>query len=60
MQESGEIVLSRVVVPQTIIVHDGAPDQCLRKKITMWHTGISIKNVVSEDLCDLAAQHNRR
>lgn len=25
VQESGEIVLSRVVVPQTIIVHDGVP-----------------------------------
>ena len=23
--ESGEIVLSRVVVPQTIVVHDGVP-----------------------------------
>ena len=33
-------MLSRVVVPQTIVVHDGAPTDSLRKKVTMWHTGI--------------------
>ena len=26
MDETGEIVLSRVVVPEFVVVHDGAPD----------------------------------
>lgn len=42
VQESGEIVLSRVVVPQTIVVHDGVPTMP-PQKITMWHTGIISK-----------------
>ena len=29
--ESGEIVLSRVVVPQTIVVHDGVPTDATAK-----------------------------
>ena len=31
VQESGEIVLSRVVVPQTIVVHDGVPTNASAK-----------------------------
>lgn len=59
VQESGEIVLSRVVVPQTIVVHDGVPTNA-SAKITMWHTGIISKRGVERDLRDLAAQHDRR
>lgn len=31
--ETGEIVLSRVVIPETVIVHDGPPDGCQRAEL---------------------------
>ncbi len=34
VNESGEIVLSRVVIPQTIVVHDGVPTDSTAKTIT--------------------------
>lgn len=45
VNESGEIVLSRVVVPQTVVVHDGVPTDSTAKDyyvpyrdyIKMWH-----------------------
>ena len=56
VQESGEIVLSRVVVPQTIVVHDGVPTNASAKDYYVSYRDY-IKNVgVERDLRDLAAQ----
>ena len=47
--ESGEIVLSRVVVPQTIIVHDGLPSNASAKNYYVPYRDY-IKNVASSEI----------
>ena len=47
--ESGEIVLSRVVVPQTIIVHDGVPTDSTAKNYYVPYRDY-IKNVASSEI----------
>ncbi len=47
--ESGEIVLSRVVVPQTIVVHDGVPSDATAKNYYV-HYRNYIKNVASSEI----------
>lgn len=49
MQESGEIVLSRVVVPQTIVVHDGVPTNASAKDYYVAYRDY-IKNVASSEI----------
>ena len=49
VQESGEIVLSRVVVPQTIVVHDGAPTNASAKDYYVAYRDY-IKNVASSEI----------
>ena len=48
-QESGEIVLSRVVVPQTIVVHDGVPTNASAKDYYVSYRDY-IKNVASSEI----------
>lgn len=47
--ESGEIVLSRVVVPQTIVVHDGVPTDSTAKNYYVPYRDY-IKNVASSEI----------
>ena len=47
--ESGEIVLSRVVVPQTVVVHDGAPTDRTAKDYYVPYRDYS-KNVASSEI----------
>lgn len=47
--ESGEIVLSRVVVPQTIVVHDGVPTDASAKNYYVPYRDY-IKNVASSEI----------
>lgn len=47
--ESGEIVLSRVVVPQTIVVHDGLPSNASAKNYYVPYRDY-IKNVASSEI----------
>lgn len=47
--ESGEIVLSRVVVPQTVVVHDGAPTDSSAKNYYVPYRDY-IKNVASSEI----------
>lgn len=47
--ESGEIVLSRVVVPQTVIVHDGVPTDASAKDYYVPYRDY-IKNVASSEI----------
>ncbi|MBS5603440.1 peptidoglycan-binding protein [Clostridium sp. AF18-27] len=47
--ESGEIVLSRVVVPQTVVVHDGAPTDRTAKDYYVPYRDY-IKNVASSEI----------
>ena len=49
MDESGEIVLSRVVVPETVVVHDGAPSDSTAKDYYVNYTDY-IKNVASSEI----------
>ncbi len=49
MDESGEIVLSRVVVPETIIVHDGSPSDNTAKDYYVPYRDY-IKNVASSEI----------
>ncbi len=49
MGESGEIVLSRVVVPQTIVVHDGVPTDSTAKNYYVPYRDY-IKNVASSEI----------
>lgn len=49
IRESGEIVLSRVVVPETIIVHDGTPSDNTAKDYYVKFTDY-IKNVASSEI----------
>ena len=49
MNETGEIVLSRVVVPETIIVHDGSPSDSTAKNYYVPYTDY-IKNVASSEI----------
>ncbi len=49
MNETGEIVLSRVVVPETIIVHDGSPSDSTAKDYYVSYTDY-IKNVASSEI----------
>lgn len=49
VNESGEIVLSRVVVPQTIVVHDGAPTDTTAKDYYVPYRDY-IKNVASSEI----------
>lgn len=49
MDESGEIVLSRVVVPQTIVVHDGVPTNSSAKDYYVPYRDY-IKNVASSEI----------
>ena len=48
IEETGEIVLSRVVIPETIVVHDGTPDQAARNFYVPYRD--YIKNVVSSEI----------
>ena len=47
--ESGEIVLSRVVVPQTVVVHDGTPTDSTAKDYYVPYRDY-IKNVASSEI----------
>ena len=49
IQDSGEIVLSRVVVPETIIVHDGSPSDNTAKDYYVSYKDY-IKNVASSEI----------
>lgn len=49
MDETGEIVLSRVVVPETVIVHNGAPSDTTAKNYYVSYTDY-IKNVASSEI----------
>lgn len=49
VSESGEIVLSRVVVPQTVIVHDGVPTDASAKNYYVPYRDY-IKNVASSEI----------
>ena len=49
VNESGEIVLSRVVVPQTIVVHDGVPSDASAKNYYVPYRDY-IKNVASSEI----------
>ena len=49
VNESGEIVLSRVVVPETIVVHDGAPSDSTARNYYVSYTDY-IKNVASSGI----------
>ncbi len=49
LQESGEIVLSRVVVPQTVVVHDGTPGDSTAKNYYVPYRDY-IKNVASSEI----------
>lgn len=49
VNESGEIVLSRVVVPQTIVVHDGVPTDASAKNYYVPYRDY-IKNVASSEI----------
>lgn len=49
MDESGEIVLSRVVIPEYVIVHDGIPQDSTAKNYYVRYTDY-IKNVVSSEI----------
>jgi hypothetical protein len=49
IDESGEIVLSRVVIPEYIIVHDGVPKDSSVKNYYVRYTDY-IKNVVSSEI----------
>lgn len=49
MNESGEIVLSRVVIPEYIVVHDGVPQDSSAPNYYVRYTDY-IKNVVSSEI----------
>ena len=49
MNESGEIVLSRVVIPEYVIVHDGVPDDSSAPNYYVKYRDY-IKNVVSSEI----------
>lgn len=49
MNESGEIVLSRVVVPEFVVVHDGVPDDTSAPNYYVRYRDY-IKNVVSSEI----------
>jgi len=49
VSESGEIVLSRVVVPETVIVHDGVPSDSTARNYYVPY-GDYIKNVASSEI----------
>ena len=49
LAESGEIVLSRVVVPQTVVVHDGVPTNAAAKNYYVPYRDY-IKNVASSEI----------
>lgn len=49
IDESGEIVLSRVVIPEYVIVHDGVPQDRTAKNYYVRYTDY-IKNVVSSEI----------
>lgn len=49
MNESGEIVLSRIVVPQTVVVHDGVPTDASAKDYYVPYRDY-IKNVASSEI----------
>ena len=49
MDESGEIVLSRVVIPEYVIVHDGVPQDHTAQNYYVRYTDY-IKNVVSSEI----------
>lgn len=49
VDESGEIVLSRVVIPEYIVVHDGVPQDRTAKNHYVRYTDY-IKNVVSSEI----------
>lgn len=49
VNESGEIVLSRVVIPQTIVVHDGAPTDSTAANYFVPYLDY-IKNVASSEI----------
>lgn len=49
MDESGEIVLSRVVVPEYVIVHDGVPDDSAASNYYVKYRDY-IKNVASSEI----------
>ena len=49
MDESGEIVLSRVVIPEFVVVHDGVPDDYTARNYYVRYRDY-IKNVVSSEI----------
>lgn len=58
MNETGEIVLSRVVIPEYVIVHDGVPEDPTARNYWVRYKDY-IKNVASSrDLFHLAGECN--
>ena len=49
MDESGEIVLSRVVIPEFIVVHDGSPEDSTANDYYVRYRDY-IKNVASSEI----------
>ena len=49
MDETGEIVLSRVVIPEFVIVHDGVPSDSTAPNYYVRYTDY-IKNVASSEI----------
>lgn len=49
VNETGEIVLSRVVVPETVVVHDGAPGDATASNYYVRYTDY-VKNVASSEI----------
>lgn len=49
LEETGEIVLSRVVVPEYVVVHDGAPDDSTARDYYVTYKDY-IKNVASSEI----------
>ena len=59
VNETGEIVLSRVVVPEYIIVHDGSPRDSTAQDYYVKYKDY-IKNVASSEIvCNLAGRHHK-
>ena len=49
MDTSGEIVLSRVVIPETVVVHDGTPDNTSAQNYFVRYRDY-IKNVACSEI----------
>ena len=57
VNESGEIVLSRVVIPETVVVHDGPPSDSAANNYYVPYKEYNKKRGLQRDLCHLAGGH---